>query len=77
MMRSIGLLSARRVSRMAWRVGTSRMAFGQLMTHLRTLTRNTMRVPLRASHRFTLHSRPTKLQEAAFKLLGIEPLRVQ
>lgn len=57
--------------------GKQVMSFGQLMTHLGTLTRNTMRVPLRASHRFTLHSRPTKLQEAAFKLLGIEPLRVQ
>jgi hypothetical protein len=29
-----------------------------------------------AHHRFTLHSTPTKLQEAAFKLLGIEPMRV-
>jgi hypothetical protein len=53
------------------------MSFGQLMAHLGTLTRNTMRVPLRASHRFTLHSTPTKLQEAAFRLLGVEPLRVQ
>jgi hypothetical protein len=46
------------------------------MAHLGTLTRNTMRVSLRASHRFTIHSTPTKLQ-AAFKLLGVEPLRVQ
>jgi transposase len=53
------------------------MSFSQLMAHLGTLTRNTMRVPLRKSHRFTLHSRPTKLQDAAFKLLGIEAMRVQ
>jgi transposase len=57
--------------------GQPAMSFSQLMAHLGTLTRNTMRVPLRKSHRFTLHSRPTKLQEAAFKLLGIEPMRVQ
>lgn len=53
------------------------MSFAQLLAHLGTLTRNTMRVPLRPHHRFTLHSTPTKLQEAAFKLLGIEPMRVQ
>jgi len=53
------------------------MSFAQLMAHLGTLTRNTMRVPLRQRHRFTLHSTPSKLQETAFKLLGIEPLRVQ
>jgi transposase len=57
--------------------GQPAMSFSQLMAHLGTLTRNTMRVPLRKSHRFTLHSRPSKLQEAAFKLLGIEPVRVQ
>ncbi|MGH6842203.1 MAG: hypothetical protein ACREDV_08955 [Methylocella sp.] len=53
------------------------MSFAQLMAHLGTLTHNTMRIPPRKSHRFTLHSRPTKLQEAAFKLVGIEPVRVQ
>lgn len=57
--------------------GQAVMSFGQLMTYLGTLTRNTMRAPLRASHRFTLYSTPTALQEAAFKLLAIEPLRVQ
>jgi hypothetical protein len=34
-------------------------------------------VPLHTTHRFTLHSRPTSLQEAAFKLLDLDPLRVQ
>ncbi len=53
------------------------MSFGDLVAHLGTLTRNTMRVPLRPKHRFTLYSRPTPLQEAAFKLLNVNPLRVQ
>jgi len=53
------------------------MSFARLMGHLGTPTRNTLRVPLRKSHRFTLHSRPTKLPAAAFKLLGIAPMRVQ
>jgi transposase len=53
------------------------MSFGQLVAHLGTLCRNTMRAPRHTRHRFTLHSRPTKLQEAAFKLLEIDPMRVQ
>jgi transposase len=53
------------------------MSFADLIAHLGTLTRNTMRVPLRSKHRFTLHSKPTPLQEAAFRLLGLDPLRVQ
>jgi transposase len=53
------------------------MSFGDLVAHLGTLTRNTMRVPLRPKHRFTLYSRPTPLQQAAFKLLDLNPLRVQ
>src|SRR5229473_2650345 len=53
------------------------MSFNALIAHLGTLVRNTMRVPLRTKHRSTLHSRPTPLQEAAFKLLDLDPLRVQ
>jgi hypothetical protein len=53
------------------------MGFAGLMTHLGTLTRNTMRVPLRLAHRFTLYAEPTKLQEDAFRLLNIQPTRVQ
>jgi hypothetical protein len=53
------------------------MSFAELVAHLGTLTRNTMRVPLRPKHRFTLYSTPTPLQEAAFKLLDLNPLRVQ
>ena len=53
------------------------MSFADLIAHLGTLVRNTMRVPRHTKHRLTLHSRPTQLQEAAFKLLDIDPLRVQ
>ena len=51
--------------------------FADLIAHLGTLTRNTVRVPPRQSHRFTLQSTPTALQEAAFKLLDLDPARVQ
>jgi transposase len=53
------------------------MGFADLMAHLGTLTRNTMRVPVRPKHRFTLYAKPTPLQEAAFKLLDLNPMRVQ
>jgi transposase len=53
------------------------MGFADLMAHLGTLTRNIMRVPLRPKHRFTLCSKPTPLQEAAFKLLDLNPMCVQ
>jgi hypothetical protein len=53
------------------------MGFADLMDHLGTLTRNVMRVALRGGHRFTLHAQPTRLQEAAFSLLGLDPARVQ
>ena len=53
------------------------MCFADLINHLGTLTRNTMHLSLRGTHRFALFSTPTRLQEAAFKLLEVEPLRVQ
>lgn len=53
------------------------MCFADLIDHLGTLTCNTMRLSLRGTHRFTLYSTPTQLQEAAFRLLQLEPLRVQ
>ena len=53
------------------------MGSAGLMTHLGTLTRNTMRTSLRFAHRFTLYAEPTKLQEGAFRLLNIQPMRVQ
>jgi hypothetical protein len=53
------------------------MNFAGLIAHLGTFVRNTMRVPSRQKHRFTLYSKPTSLQEAAFRLLDIDPIRVQ
>jgi len=53
------------------------MGFAELVDHLGTLVRNTMRMPLRERHCVTIHSKPTPLQEAAFKLLGLDPVRVQ
>jgi Transposase DDE domain len=53
------------------------MSFADLVVHLGTLVRNTMRVPARPTHRFTLYSTPTALQEAAFRLLALDPSRVQ
>jgi hypothetical protein len=53
------------------------MGFAGLMTHLGTLTCNTMRTSLRLAHRFTLYAEPIKLQEGAFRLLNIQPMRVQ
>lgn len=53
------------------------MCFADLIDHLGTLTRNIMRLSLRGAHRFTLHTTPTQLQQAAFRLLALEPSRVQ
>jgi transposase len=53
------------------------MSFADLVAHLGTSTRNTVRVPARPKHRVTLYSKPTPLQEAAFRLLDINPIRVQ
>lgn len=53
------------------------MSFADLIAHLGTLTRNIVRVPVRPKHRFTLHSKPTSIQQAAFELLGLNPARVQ
>ena len=53
------------------------MSFAGLVAHLGTFTRNTMRVPTNQQHRFTLYPRPTPLQEAAFRLIDIDPARVQ
>ena len=51
--------------------------FAGLIDHLGSMTRNTMRMPLARKHPFTLLSKSTPLQEAAFKLLGVDPMRVQ
>jgi hypothetical protein len=56
--------------------GNRVMGFRGLMAHLGTLTQNTVRASLHGKHRFTLCAKPTQLQEAAFKLLGLDPVRV-
>ena len=57
--------------------GNRVMGFAGIVAHLGTFTRNIMRVPTNRQHRFTLYPRPTPLQEAAFRLLDIDPARVQ
>ena len=57
--------------------GVRVMSFADLIAHLGTLVRNTMRVPSRPKNRFTLYSTPMALQEAAFKLLDLDPICVQ
>jgi transposase len=53
------------------------MSFASLIAHLATFVRNTVRVPSRPEHPFTLYSKATPLQEAAFRLLNLDPVRVQ
>jgi transposase len=52
-------------------------SFDGLIDHLGTMTRNTMRMPLAKKKHFTLLSKSTPLQQAAFQLLGFDPKRVQ
>jgi transposase len=53
------------------------MRFADLIDHLGTLTRNSMRVSLQANYSFTQFASPTPIQQAAFRLLDLEPMRVQ
>lgn len=53
------------------------LGFTQLIGHLGTLTRNTVRVPLQGGQSFTTYAHPTDLQRKAFDLLAIDPPRVQ
>ena len=53
------------------------MNFSDLLAHLGTLARNTVTTSLQKGHCFTLHTRPTAIQETAFQLLEIDPARVQ
>jgi len=53
------------------------MDFADLIAHLGTLARNTLTTSLQKGHSFTLHTRPTAIQETAFRLLEIDPARVQ
>jgi len=53
------------------------MAFADLMDHLGTLARNDLTAPLQDNRSIILYTNPTRLQEAAFERLGIDPRRVQ
>jgi hypothetical protein len=57
--------------------GLTVMAFGDLMAHLGTLARNTVAAGLQKGHTFIFCTRPTAIQEAAFKLLDLDPARIQ
>ncbi|MDX8450909.1 IS1634 family transposase [Mesorhizobium captivum] len=52
-------------------------SFAGLIDHLGTMTRNIMRMPQAKTHPFTLLSKSTPLQDQAFKLLDLDPMRVQ
>lgn len=52
-------------------------SFAGIIDHLGTMTRNTMQMPLAKKKHFTLMSKSTPLQEAAFRLLGLDPKRVR
>ncbi len=53
------------------------MGFADLMDHLGTLARNDISVPLQANRSIILYTSLTRLQEAAFERLAIDPRRVQ
>jgi len=53
------------------------MSFATLFAHLATFVRNTVRIPTRSEHPFTIYSNATPLQEAAFGLLKLDPIRIQ
>ena len=47
-------------------------SFQSLLNDLATLAHNTVVTALNTNHTFVLHTRPTKIQEKAFRLLGID-----
>jgi hypothetical protein len=53
------------------------MGFAELIDHLGTLARNTVRAPFHGDHSFVLYATPTPLQKEAFRLLSLDPERVQ
>jgi transposase len=53
------------------------MGFAELLHHLGTLARNTVRAPFHGDHSFVLYATPTPLQKEAFRLLSLDPERVQ
>src|SRR6266576_500379 len=57
--------------------GFAVMGFAEILDHLGTLARNTVRAPFHGDHSFVLYSTPTPLQKEAFRLLDLDPVRVQ
>jgi transposase len=57
--------------------GFAVMGFAALIDHLGTFVRNTIRAPFHGDHAFVLYSTPTPVQAEAFRLLGLDPARVQ
>jgi transposase len=57
--------------------GFAVMGLAELLDHLATLARNTITAPFHGNHSFVLYATPTPLQKEAFRLLGIDPARVQ
>ena len=57
--------------------GFAVMGFAELVDCLGTLARNTVRTPFHGDHSFVLYSKPTPIQKEAFRLLGLDPARVQ
>ena len=57
--------------------GFAVMGFAGLIAHLGTLVRNTVAAPFHGDHTFTLYSTATPIQAEAFRLLGLDPVRVQ
>jgi hypothetical protein len=53
------------------------MSFADLLSHLGTLSRNILAVPLQGGHTITVDTIATSLQKEAFDLLGIDPVRTQ
>ena len=53
------------------------MGFAELLDHLGTLARNSVRAPFHGDHSFVLYATPTPLQKEAFRLLSLDPERVQ
>ena len=48
-----------------------------LLRHLATLSLNTVAMPINPNYAFTVTATPTELQQKAFDLLGVKPIRVQ
>jgi len=53
------------------------MAFADLIDHLGTIARNELVAPLQDNRSIIVHTRPNRLQAAAFERLGVDPRRVQ